>query len=116
MNPKHSSPENELDEPLNAAMDDMRDPEVASAMCAEEALNDLTARRKDTMSEEALAWAAWHPVKGFGPTPNACWDIDEAINDAKCQSILDDSPDWIAVRVEIRRQNTPSTLTTDERG
>jgi hypothetical protein len=53
------------------------------------------------MNERVQAWAAWHPEKGFGQTPHACWDIDDAISDAKCATILDDSPLWKVVRVEI---------------
>ena len=55
------------------------------------------------MSEVFQGWAAWHPTKGFGETPNACWDIDDAIKDAQCQTNLDDDPAWKAVRVEVRR-------------
>ena len=61
----------------------------------------------DKPTPTTVAWAAWHPVKGFGQMPNACADIDDAIRDAKCNSILDDSPDWVAVRVEIRRIKGP---------
>jgi hypothetical protein len=60
------------------------------------------------VSERVQAWAAWHPEKGFGQTPHACWDIDDAINDAKCATILDDSPLWKAVRVEIVKLDAAS--------
>lgn len=54
--------------------------------------------------ETAGGWAAWHPVHGFGKMPNAFADIDDAIDAAKCNTILDDSPDWKAVPVEIKRK------------
>lgn len=41
---------------------------------------------------------------GFGKMPNAFADIDDAIDAAKCNTILDDSPDWKAVPVEIKRK------------
>jgi hypothetical protein len=59
------------------------------------------------MSDDNLvhvqAWAAWHPKKGFGKTPNAFCDLDEAIDAVTVARIMDDSLLWKAVRVEIRK-------------
>lgn len=54
------------------------------------------------MSDIFQGWAAWHPTKGFGQNPNACSCIEEAIEDANCQTIFDGDPTWKAVRVEVR--------------
>ena len=70
----------------------------------ERALADLLrAALRAGERNEVEAWAAWHPEKGFGQTPHACWDIDDAISDAQCATILDDSSLWTVVKVKIAR-------------
>lgn len=50
-------------------------------------------------------WAAWHPVKGFDLIVNVMVqrDLDDAITDAKANTVLDGDDRWIAVRVKVVR-------------